>query len=80
MENSGCGVVAQQVCTLLLLFQMRIVRARATLTTGSKVRRGSPRARNPFPALAAGTHPPSSAHVVPTSPFGQRWRGNRQAG
>lgn len=42
---------------LLLLFQMRIVRARATPTTGSKVRRGSARAQNPFPALAVEAPP-----------------------
>lgn len=75
----GVGQWLSKHALLLLLFQMRIVRARATLTTGSKVRRGSPRARNPFPALAVEL-PPSSAHIVPVSPIGLLWRGNRQAG
>lgn len=55
--NTCCGAGAQQACISAVSFQMRTVRARATLTTGSKVRCGSPRAWKPFPAPALGNKP-----------------------
>lgn len=55
--NTCCGAGAQQACSPTVSFQMRTARARATLTTGSKVRCGSPRAWKPFPALALGNKP-----------------------